>query len=276
MDDVLQYEGKTVVVTGAASGMGAATTAILVELGAKVIALDIKPVASAVERSIECNLGDEASIDAAIAAIEGPVDALLCCAGLPGPPFSELDVFTVNFIGGRHLIEGMVATKVARGGSVGWIASAAGAGWQLRVDMFRGLLETPGFGAAQQWFLEHPEAGAFMAYTGSKWAINIYTAWRSHDFIRDNGVRLNCLNPGPTDTAMMPSFVETNTLDAIDQAQGSIGRHSTADEQAWPLVMLCSPRLSYVAGEALWVDGGYIGPMTTGRIEGYNFLLEPL
>ena len=42
MNDVLQYEGKRVIVTGAASGMGAATAEILVELGAEVHAIDIK------------------------------------------------------------------------------------------------------------------------------------------------------------------------------------------------------------------------------------------
>ena len=42
MNDVLQYEGKRVIVTGAASGMGAATAQILVDLGAEVHAIDIK------------------------------------------------------------------------------------------------------------------------------------------------------------------------------------------------------------------------------------------
>jgi NAD(P)-dependent dehydrogenase (short-subunit alcohol dehydrogenase family) len=111
---------------------------------------------------------------------------------------------------------------------------------------------------------------------GSKFALNVYTAWRSYDLIREHGVRLNCINPGPTDTAMMPSFIEANTLEAVDQAQGAIGRHSSAGEQAWPLVMLCSPRISYVAGESFWTDGGYLGPMIAGRLEGYRFLLDPL
>ncbi|WP_369806052.1 hypothetical protein [Mycobacterium sp. E3251] len=42
-------------------------------------------------------------------------------------------------------------------------------------------------------------------------------------------------------------------------------RYSTPEEQAWPLICLGSPRLSYVGGEVLWTDGGWNGAMTMGR-----------
>ena len=47
---------------------------------------------------------------------------------------------------------------------------------------------------------------------------------------------------------------------------GPSGRRSTAEEQAWPLVFLNSPRASYIAGEALHTDAGFLGAMVTGQI----------
>jgi NAD(P)-dependent dehydrogenase (short-subunit alcohol dehydrogenase family) len=51
-----------------------------------------------------------------------------------------------------------------------------------------------------------------------------------------------------------------------DPPTGPIGRLSTPEEQAWPLVVLNSPRLSYVTGEALNVEGGLFAPLTTGQL----------
>jgi NAD(P)-dependent dehydrogenase (short-subunit alcohol dehydrogenase family) len=75
VDDVLGFAGKSAVVTGAASGMGRATAQVLLDLGANVTALDIKPTDVAVARSIEVDLRDPAAIESAAASIEGPVDA---------------------------------------------------------------------------------------------------------------------------------------------------------------------------------------------------------
>ena len=62
MNNVLGYEGATVVVTGAASGMGAATAKILVDLGADVTAIDLKPTEVPVKRSLEVDLRDPSAI----------------------------------------------------------------------------------------------------------------------------------------------------------------------------------------------------------------------
>ena len=101
MDDVLGYAGKRVVVTGAASGMGAAAVEVLAELGAEVVGLDRAPIAGPVAQSIEVDLLDLASIAAAADQIAGPVDDFFNSAGLPGPPFSDLETMVVNFLGGR-------------------------------------------------------------------------------------------------------------------------------------------------------------------------------
>lgn len=263
MDDVLGYRGSTVVVTGAASGMGAAAAQILGDLGARVIALDIRPTELPVARSLEVDLRDPAAIDEVAAAIDGPIDALFSCAGLPGPPFSELDTVLVNWVGARHLAQ-QLAPKLQAGSSITAISSSAAQGWQDQVDILRPLLETPDFAAAKAWLEANDEAWSWSGYLFSKWLVDAWVGWWYPD-LADRGIRINCINPGPTDTAMMPAFHDYATKEVVDQAVGPIARYARAEEQAWPLAMLGSPRMSYVAGEVLAVDGGFQGARDTGR-----------
>ena len=109
MDDVLGYRDASVVVTGAASGMGAATAQILVDLGAEVTAIDIKPTDVAVSRFVEVDLRDRAAIEDG-RRVDRRARTTTCSAapGCPGPPFSELDTMQVNFVGARHLAEQLV------------------------------------------------------------------------------------------------------------------------------------------------------------------------
>src|SRR4029078_9026539 len=113
MDDVLRYEGKHAVVTAAASGMGEQVARICHELGANVTALDLKPVSTPVKTSITLDLLDHTSIDSVVEQIAGPVDAVFSCAGLPGPPFTDLQTGIVNFVGARTLMDGLLPKKAA-------------------------------------------------------------------------------------------------------------------------------------------------------------------
>lgn len=263
MQDVLGYAGKHVVVTGAASGMGAATARILTELGARVTALDIKPTEVAVEAFVEVDLRDPESIDAAVAAIEGSVDGLFSCAGLPGPPFSELDTMKVNFVGARHLAQALVPLMPA-GSAITSISSSAAHGWEKQIGLLTELITTTGFDEAVAWLEANEEKWSWSGYLFSKWATDAWVSWWYPD-LAARGIRINCINPGPTDTAMMPAFQDFATKEVVDTSMGPIGRYATADEQAWPVVALGSPRMSYVAGTVLWTDGGWSGAMNAKR-----------
>jgi NAD(P)-dependent dehydrogenase (short-subunit alcohol dehydrogenase family) len=263
MEDVLGYRDRSVVVTGAASGMGAAAAQVLVDLGARVTALDIKPTEVAVARFAEVDLRDRAAIEDAAASIDEPVHALFSCAGLPGPPFSELDTMLVNFVGARHLAEALVP-RMPPGSSITAVSSSAAVGWQDQMATIGPLLETRGFDAAVKWLTGHEDAWSWSGYLFSKWVVDAWVGWWYPD-LAGRGLRINCINPGPTDTAMMPAFHDFATKEVVDQAVGPIGRYARAEEQAWPLVVLGSPRLSYVAGEVLAVDGGFQGARHTGR-----------
>ena len=148
MDDVLGYQGAAVVVTGAASGMGAATAQILVDLGAEVTAIDIKPTDVPVARFARGgpprSSGDRGGRRRRST---GPVDGLFSCAGLPGPPFSELDTMKVNFVGARHLAEQLVP-KMRAGSSISAISSSAAVGWWDQMETIGPLLATQGFDEA--------------------------------------------------------------------------------------------------------------------------------
>jgi NAD(P)-dependent dehydrogenase (short-subunit alcohol dehydrogenase family) len=267
MEDVLGYGGKRAVVAGAATGMGAATVGILLDLGAEVTTLDFKPVTAPVKMTLDVDLRDRASIDAAVAAVDGPVDALFSCAGLPGPPFSNVDVMVVNFVGARHLVESLVP-KMPEGSAIATIASTAGMGWQLELGTWMELVTSNGFDAGKAWCEAHPDAigGMTGGYTASKQVMNAWVCWRAASLI-GRGIRLNVLNPGPTETPMMPDFERVaGGAELIDEFTKPINRRSTPEEQAWPLVMLNSPRLSYVNGHAFHADGGWFGGVQTGAV----------
>jgi NAD(P)-dependent dehydrogenase (short-subunit alcohol dehydrogenase family) len=262
MKDVLGYEGRTVVVTGAASGMGAATARVLRELGAQVIGIDVQHIADSVHTSLKVDLRDKASIEAGAAAIDGPIDGFFGCAGLPAGPFPNLDVMLVNFVGARHLVE-LLVPKMTEGSAIAVVASNGAIGWQLQLEQLLELVNADGFDAGKKWCEQHSE---LEAYSTSKKVINAWVAARGATLITQ-GIRINCTNPGPTSTAMMPHFVASAGQETIDAYVGPVARLSSAEEQAWPLVFLNSPRASFINGESFTVDGGFFGAVQTGQMD---------
>ena len=263
MQDALGYEDKSVLVTGTASGMGAETAKILVGLGADVTGLDVKSTDVAVGRQLEVDLRDPTAIDDAVASISNGLDSVFSCAGLPGPPFPELDTMLVNFVGARHLIEALIP-KMAPASSIGCISSAAAIGWEQHLPTISELLAIETFAGQRDWLEANDELWSWSGYAFSKYVIDAWVALRGSELI-NQGIRLNCINPGPTDTQMLPAFKELAGEAIIDSAIGPIGRYSTAEEQAWPLVLLNSPRMSYVVGETLWTDGGFHSAVGVGK-----------
>jgi NAD(P)-dependent dehydrogenase (short-subunit alcohol dehydrogenase family) len=266
--DPLLYADKRAVVTGTFSGIGEATARLLVDLGAEVTAVDINSTQVPVARKLQVDLRDKSAIEDAAAQL-GPIDAFFNCAGVPGPPFSgestlaPVDVMVVNFVGPRHLIE-LTVPAMPRGSAIAYVASASGAGWQKNLPNLSPLAATDGFDAGKAWCEANPELIARDTYFLSKEVINAWTAWRSSRLIREHGIRVNCTNPGSVDTPMMDVFRGL----IPDPPGGPIGRLSTPEELAWPLLALNSPRFSYVTGQSLLIDGGLFGAVQTGQPSG--------
>ena len=120
-------DGKTIIVTGASSGIGAATAAHVASLEANVISVDIAAPAAAVGRFIQADISRRDSIDALIASLPAEIDGLANIAGLlPTRPVDQ--VIKVNLVGLKYLTQSIIP-KLADGASIVNLASLAGLGW---------------------------------------------------------------------------------------------------------------------------------------------------
>lgn len=259
MDDLWGYRDKTVVIDGAASGMGLAATELLLKLGADVYALDVMEVPVPVKKYIHTDLGDKASIDAAVKQIPQQVRALFCCAGLPGAPFSDVDVVMVNFVGHRHLIEKLVPRMTPQEGAIAIISSLAGAMWRFHRLFFQELLDTAGFDEGKAWVQANTERIKIAqgGYGFSKECINAYARFKTIE-LAQQGLRINVLDPSTTETPMLKYFRDA-LGDELDKWK--VGRFGTPEEMAHPLVFLNSSMASYISGQELMVDNGLTAVM---------------
>ncbi|TVV76618.1 coniferyl-alcohol dehydrogenase [Sphingomonas solaris] len=252
--ETLSYAGKRVVVTGCYSGIGQATARLLLDLGARVHGLDLRPNDLPLDGFTPLDLRDVASIEAAAEAVEGRVDALFNCAGIPpGPP--PLDVMKVNFIGTRHLTE-LLVPRMGSGGAIANVASNGGAGWSRNVPRLLDLIGTDSFDTAAAWFGANGD-DVPAAYSFSKEAIIVWTLSLSSTLIKQ-GIRVNCTSPGAVQTPMLDEIERVTPSELIDVMAQPIGRRSDAAEQAVPLVFLNSDAASYGNGVVLPVDGGFL------------------
>ena len=267
MKNLFNYEGKRCLFTGCFSGMGEAAAQIVKFLGGSVVAVDIKrPTTFEFEAFHEVDLRDPVAIDQMLGAVasEGPIDRLFYCAGLPGT-FPTLDVMLVNFVGLRHTVEGALQ-HMPDDGAVVTISSSAGMGWQGLMPHSMPLFQTSGHAEAKKWVEENDGEPWLEGYSFSKACTIAWTFWRGPSILKESGVRLNCIAPGPTDTPMMPAFIEQAGAKFMEAYPRPIPRNSTAEEQGWALAFLNSDAASYVSGEALYTDGGAASGMLTGSV----------
>ena len=228
MKNLFSYEGKRCLITGCFSGMGEATARVVQSLGGSVVAVDIKrPTTFELEAFYEVDLRDAAAIEQMVATVAagGPIDRVFYCAGLPGK-LDKLDVMLVNWVGLRHTIETCVP-HMPRDGAVVSISSAAGMGHMGQLETITPLLDTSGHAEAKKWVEENRDQPWLMAYPFSKSCTILYTMRRAATLTTETGIRLNCTSPGPTDTPMMPAFVEEAGKGFMDSYPKPVGRNSS-------------------------------------------------
>lgn len=253
-----RYDGKRALVVGGATGMGAATAALVQELGAEVVVMDFAEITLAGVKAISLDLRDKASIDAALEACGGPIDALFSCAGAAdGTPGIE----RINFIGHRHLIDRAIeGGLLPRGSAIGMISSTAGLAWEKNLERLKAYLDTPDFESAVAWVEANPGTADYM---WSKQAINAYVAREALPMLQ-RGIRLNAILPGPTETPLALSQKELWLDFGSDYREAAGVAASTPEEQASVLAFLCSDAARYMAGQVVVVDAGYVAAGISG------------
>ncbi len=249
-----QLEGKTALVTGAASGIGRASALALAREGAALCVSDInmegaqetaRLISAAGGQAIArlCDVANKSEVQAMVAAALtafGKLDAAVNNAGISGHFDQRLHqaddetferVIDVNLRGVWHCMKAELPPMLAQGsGAIVNIASVAG-------------------------LIGAPKAAD---YTASKHAVVGITKSAALDYAK-SGIRVNAVCPAYTDTAMVQGAIAGNPGMASIMARAiPMGRLGLAEEIAEAVVWLCSDASSFVTGHALVLDGGLV------------------
>lgn len=249
---MLDFTGKTVVVTGCASGIGASTSHKLTALGAAVIGVD-RTVST--ERSVSSmvlgDLSTRAGVRSIADQIDGPIDALINNAGVSATlPWRT--VLSINALAPRELTR-LLVPKFAGDPVVVTTASLAGMNWMQSYPVTNAFLAIDDWDAALDSLQDFPDLQAH-CYELSKEAA-IVNAGNLAVEGRAIGMRSNSVSPGTVDTPMLPDFVSTMGEENINGAAQFTGRHATPDEVAAALIFLVSDEAHWISGVNLPVDG---------------------
>jgi NAD(P)-dependent dehydrogenase (short-subunit alcohol dehydrogenase family) len=247
----MELGGAVAIVTGGASGIGAATTERLQRGGARVAVLDIDPAQGRGEQNLACDVSDEHQVQDAVAAVVdelGPPSIAVLAAGVGGGspildmPTAEWDrIVGVNLRGvflclretGRAMAAAKAPGVIVAVGSVSGIAS----------DRYLSHYGTTKAGVHQLVRIAAAELGPL-------------------------GIRVNAVAPGCTDT---PMFKGVDTLPGYRERvaeKTALGRIGTADEVAQATVALVE--LDWVTGHVLVADGGILLRSPLDPAESYD------
>jgi len=243
----MKFQGKTALVTGAASGIGLATAVRFAEAGAQVVLTDINAatgekaaadlrVTGADARFFELNVTDLASANAAaerVRAEVGRLDVLVNAAGwdiiqpfMDNTPDYWDKIVALNLMGPIHVTRAMLPLLIESGsGRIVNVSSDAG-----RVGSFG---ET--------------------VYAGAKGGVIALTKSLAREVTRKQ-VRVNCVCPGPTDTPLFATHSEKMQQALINAIP--MKRLGQTSEVADAVLFFASDRSSFITGQVLSVSGG--------------------
>lgn len=240
---------RTLFITGAASGIGHACAQTLLRQGNRVAAIDLnadaldKALGADTDRllNLPCDVSDAGAVEQAVARAEfqlGPIDGVIHCAAIHSPKFwTELEadefnrVLQVNVTGSFIVAKTAAMSMRKRGGGAIVLTSSANV-------LAGGVGGQAGMGGP--------------AYVASKSAIIglVRSMARS---LGPDGIRVNGVMPGVTETPMIANYSEENR--AVSLRQVPLGRIDTAEEIADVMCFLVSDASRYVSGEIMVVNG---------------------
>ncbi|MET7648474.1 SDR family oxidoreductase [Streptomyces sp. NPDC005426] len=251
MTGTRDFEGMNALVTGGASGIGAAVATMLLERGARVAVLD-RETEGAPEGAlaVKADVTDDDAVRAAVeraAAELGSLHTLVSNAG-------------IGSIGTVEDNDDDEWARVLDINVLGMVRTARHALPHLR----RAAAERPGAVSITQTCSIAATAGLPQRalYSASKGAVLSLTLAMAADHVRE-GVRVNCVNPGTADTPWIGRLLGQADDPAAERAalnaRQPLGRLVSADEVAAAILYLASPAAASVTGTALAVDGGMQG-----------------
>ena len=246
-------KGKQIVVTGAASGIGAASARFLKTQGATVIGVDRNKPAESIDKYIKADLSDPSSISAAVEEMPNGIDALCNIAGLP-PTRDRVLVLKVNFMGLRLFTELMI-DKLSDNASIVNMASLAGMGWPEAGPRIRNLIALKNFDGVEAFCEQNNithDGGR--SYFFSKEALIVWTMMNRWTW-RDRGIRMNCISPGPVETPILPDFLET-LGERAEEDMRVMDRPGRPEDIAPVVAFLCSDWSRWIRGANIPCDGG--------------------
>ncbi|MGF6938484.1 NAD(P)-dependent dehydrogenase (short-subunit alcohol dehydrogenase family) [Paraburkholderia sp. UCT70] len=242
MNATFDFSGRSILVTGASSGIGRATVEALCASGASVVAAarNVNELARLAEETgcepLTLDVGDEAAIDEALASLE-PFDGLVNCAGIALLE-RAVDTTAASFdrvmaVNARGAV--LVAKHVARG-----MLDAGRAGSIVNVSSQAALVALD----------DH------LSYSASKAALDAVTRALCIE-LGPYGIRVNSVNPTVTLTPMaVLAWSDPVKRDPALQAI-PLRRFAESAEVAAPILFLLSDAASMISGVCLPIDGGY-------------------
>jgi NAD(P)-dependent dehydrogenase (short-subunit alcohol dehydrogenase family) len=245
--------GKTIVITGASSGIGSEIARLARYQGARVIGLDRNDPMITLDGFIKTDMGDPAAIDSAVASLPKRIDALVNAAGVSGMADKDI-VARVNYLGLRHLTEALVP-NLEKGGAVVNVTSILGAEWPQRLAAHKALAATASFAEGAAWLAGNPVPQE-TCYQYFKEALVVWTKKRGYALFMQHDIRMNAVAPGPVFTPILGEFVQMLGEERVAADAAQIKRPAIADEIAPPVLFLCSDAARWISGINLPVDGG--------------------
>lgn len=273
------FEGKNVVITGAASGMSKSATELLLELGANVYAIDINSIDLPVTKAFRADLGKKEEIDRVMSELPEKIDVLFLCHGIAYFPGQELKVQLVNFYSQKYMTEQLL-NRISDHGSVTYISSVGGFGWQKVYDTVVELINVPTWEEAVVWYQEHSDL-IQSAYVFSKQCLESYVTYKcmSKEFI-DRKIRLNAINPGDTTTGLTEDFNRSTSPNGdLKEGEEMIsniflkswnGYAAEPKDMGYPMVVIGSDICSYMSGQLIYIDYGLTSSWTSVALLSQN------
>jgi NAD(P)-dependent dehydrogenase (short-subunit alcohol dehydrogenase family) len=244
---------RTVVISGAASGIGRATAARLGAAGWRVIGIDLRDTEILADLSRPD--GRARAIAEATALADGTLSGIVTCAGLAGTPDRAGSLLSsVNFFGTVELLEGLRPLLAAGDAAVAISSNSTTVQPAIPADLVEACL-TRDEQAAARLADEH---GSLTAYPASKLAVAYWV--RSQATGPDwagAGLRLNAIAPGMIDTPMVAGIrAHAETGPMLDMLPIPVGRPGRPEEIAALIEFLLGPDASFFCGSVVFCDGG--------------------